>query len=100
MLNITDKASVVLAERPPTPVTVFAPICIQIRVFSLLRVHDQFEKFLILFYNLFFKNSTQKSPALYPIYNSAYPDPYSEYGFASTKLLTTDPIQMRIHNTG
>ena len=25
MLNITDKASVVLAERPPTPVTVFCP---------------------------------------------------------------------------
>ena len=28
------------------------------------------------------------------------PDPYSEYGSGSRKLLNTDPIRIRIHNTG
>ena len=28
------------------------------------------------------------------------PDPYSEYGYGSRKLLNTDPIRIRIHNTG
>ena len=28
------------------------------------------------------------------------PNPYSEYGSGSTKLLNMDPIWIRIHNTG
>ena len=27
------------------------------------------------------------------------PDPYFEYGSGARKLLNTDPIQIRIHNT-
>ena len=32
-------------------------------------------------------------------YTCVDPDPYSEYGSGSTKLLNTDPIRIRIHKT-
>ena len=36
---------------------------------------------------------------VYTTFTCADPDPYSEYGFESTKLLNTDSIWIRIHNT-
>ena len=37
---------------------------------------------------------------IYAIFTSVDLDPYSEYGSGSTKLLNTDPIWIRIQNTG
>ena len=39
-------------------------------------------------------------PPFYPLFARVDPDPYSEYGSGSRKLLNTDPIRIRIHNTG
>ena len=41
-------------------------------------------------------------PPFYFIFTCVDPDPYSEYGsgFGPKKLLNTDPIWIRIHNTG
>ena len=38
-------------------------------------------------------------PLFYPKFAFVDPDPYSEYGSGSRKLLSTDLIQIRIHNT-
>ena len=38
-------------------------------------------------------------PQMYPIFTCVDPDPYSDYGSGSTKLLNTTSIWIRIHNT-
>ena len=38
-------------------------------------------------------------PLFYPIFTCVDPNPYWEYVSGSTKLLNTDPIRIRIHNT-
>ena len=60
---------------------------------------EMFTQLSLWIVNLYLKSDTFLPP-FYPIYACVDPDPYSEYGSGSRKFLNTDPIRIRIHNTG
>ena len=66
-----------------------------------MSLKDIFTQLSLWIVNFYLKSYTFLPP-LYPIFTCVDPDPYSEYGSrsGSRKLLNTDPIRSRIHNTG
>ena len=66
---------------------------------EIVALEEIFSQLILRMVNLFFQSYTI-CLNFYFIFTCVDPDPHSEYGSGSTKILNTYPILIWIHNTG